>query len=200
MSNKINDRATIRNLRRAMDEADRLAEELNLSRDVRALGTEYYRDLRSQGKLPGRGVEEVVAAALYLGCKKNNVPRNPDEFAECSDYTKKQILRTSKYLETVLNVEIEPTEPIKYVSRFAKELDVEDETKRQAMEIIDIVLEEGLHAGKAPAAVAAGAIYAARKITGEKLTQSEIATVADVSQVTIRNRYQEQLEAYPPTN
>lgn len=196
MSGNLNDRATIRNLRRAMDEADRLTEELDLPRGVRALGTEYYRNLRSQGKLPGRGVEEVIAAALYVGCKKNNLPRTPDEFAGCSKYSKKQILRTSKYLEAVLDIKIEPTEPTKYVSRFAIELGVENGTKKEAMKILDVVLDEGIHAGKAPTAVAAGAVYAAAKVAGEKLTQSEVADVADVSNVTIRNRYQEQLEAY----
>lgn len=196
MSENIGDRATIRNLSRAMDESDRLAEELDLSREVRALGTQYYRELRSQGNLPGRGVEEVVAAALYLGCKKNNVPRSPDDFAEHSEYSTKEILRTSKYLEAVLNVVVEPTEPTKYVSRYAKELGIGDPTRTKAMEILDVVIEHGLHAGKSPTGVAAGALYAAGRLTGEKLTQAEVADVADVSHVTIRNHYQEQLDVY----
>jgi transcription initiation factor TFIIB len=179
-----------------MDEADRLAVDLDLSRDVRALGTEYYRDLRSQGKLPGCGVEEVIAAALYLGCKKNNVPRSPDEFAECSEYTKKQILRTAKYLEAVLDVDIEPTDPTMYVSRFAEELGVEDETKQEAMEILDVTIEEGLHAGKSPTGVAAAALYTAGLVTGNRLTQAEVAEIAEVTTVTVRERYQEQFEAY----
>lgn len=197
MTEKMNERSTIRNLKRAMDEADRLAVELDLSRDVRALGTEYYRELRSQGQLPGRGVEEVIAAALYLGCKKNNVPRSPDDFAECSDYDKRDILRTSKYLETVLDLDIEPTAPTTYVAPFTEELGASDETKQQAMEILDVVMEKGLHAGKSPTGVAAGSLYAAGQLTEEKLTQAEVADVAGVTHVTIRQRYQEQLEAYP---
>lgn len=196
MSDDFTEQARIRYLKRAMNEADRLAEELNLSRDVRALGTEYYRDLRSEGKLPGRGVEEVIAAALYVGCKQNGVPRSPDDFAECSEYSKKQILRTSKYLEAVLDINIEPTDPSRYVSRFAEELNVDDETIQEAMEILEVVLDKGLHAGKAPTAVAAGVLYAAGQLTNEKLTQNEVARVADVSNVTIRSRYQEQLEVY----
>lgn len=179
-----------------MDEADKLAEKLDLSRDVRALGTEYYREVRALGKLPGRGVEEVMSAALYLACKKKNLPRNPDDLAKHSKYERKQILRTSKYLEQVLDITIEPTEPTKYVSRLADELDLSKETEMKAMEILDIVVDDGVHAGKSPTAVAAGTVYAATTLTGEKVTQAEVANITNVSHVTIRNHYKEQLELY----
>lgn len=179
-----------------MDEADRLTEKLDLSRDVRALGTEYYREVRAKGKLPGRGVEEVMSAALYIGCKKKNLPRNPDDFAKHSKYDRKQILRTSKYLEQVLEIKIEPTEPTKYVSRLADELNLSRETETKAMEILDIVVDNGAHAGKSPTAVAAGTVYAASTLTGEKVTQAEVGNITNLTHVTIRDRYTEQLEIY----
>lgn len=196
MSENISDRATIRNLSRAMDEADRLTEKLDLSRDVRALGTEYYREVRGKGKLPGRSVEEVMSAALYIGCKKKNLPRNPDDFAKHSKYDRKQILRTSKYLEQVLEINIEPTEPTKYVSHLADELNLSGETETKAMEILDIVVDHGAHAGKSPTAVAAGTVYAASTLTGEKVTQAEVGNITNLTHVTIRDRYTEQLEIY----
>lgn len=39
------------------------------------------------------------------------------------------------------------------------------------------------------------AIYAASLLCKEKQTQSAVAAVANVTEVTIRNRYQEQIEA-----
>ena len=47
---------------------------------------------------------------------------------------------------------------------------------------------------RAPAGAAA-AIYAASLLCNEKKTQREVADVAQVTEVTIRNRYQEQIEA-----
>ncbi|TKX82848.1 transcription initiation factor IIB 3, partial [Halorubrum sp. SS5] len=41
----------------------------------------------------------------------------------------------------------------------------------------------------------AAAIYAASLLCNEKKTQREVADVAQVTEVTIRNRYQEQIEA-----
>jgi transcription initiation factor TFIIB len=43
--------------------------------------------------------------------------------------------------------------------------------------------------------LAAAAVYAAALLTNEKVTQNQVSEVADVSEVTIRNRYKELLEA-----
>jgi transcription initiation factor TFIIB len=43
--------------------------------------------------------------------------------------------------------------------------------------------------------LAAAAVYAASLLTNEKVTQSEVSEVANISEVTIRNRYHELLEA-----
>jgi len=49
--------------------------------------------------------------------------------------------------------------------------------------------------GKSPTGYAAAAIYAASLLCNEKKTQNEVASVAQVTEVTIRNRYQEQIAA-----
>ena len=54
---------------------------------------------------------------------------------------------------------------------------------------------KGLLSGKSPTGYAAAAIYAASLLCNEKKTQREVADVAQVTEVTIRNRYQEQIEA-----
>ena len=61
----------------------------------------------------------------------------------------------------------------------------------KAVEIINLVIKEGLGSGKGPAGVAAAALYVASLLLGERKTQSEIANVAGVTEVTIRNRYKE---------
>jgi transcription initiation factor TFIIB len=43
--------------------------------------------------------------------------------------------------------------------------------------------------------LAAAAVYAASLLTNEKTTQAAVSDVADISEVTIRNRYHELLEA-----
>jgi len=81
------------------------------------------------------------------------------------------------------------------VPRFASELDLPDEVERRARELLDNAQKDGVTSGKSPVGLAAAAIYAASLLTNHKVTQSQVSDVTDVSEVTIRNRYQELLEA-----
>lgn len=78
---------------------------------------------------------------------------------------------------------------------YCSELDLSEKVKTKAMEIIDVTAKKGLLSGKSPTAYAAAAIYASALLCNEKRTQREVAEVAQVTEVTIRNRYQEQIEA-----
>jgi transcription initiation factor TFIIB len=60
---------------------------------------------------------------------------------------------------------------------------------------LDTAAEAGVHSGKSPVGLAAAAIYAASLLCNEKVTQGEVSEVANISEVTIRNRYHELLEA-----
>jgi transcription initiation factor TFIIB len=48
-----------------------------------------------------------------------------------------------------------------------------------------------LISGRGPTGVAAAAVYIAGLLKGERRTQKEVANVAGVTEVTIRNRYRE---------
>ncbi|MCJ7714059.1 transcription initiation factor IIB, partial [Candidatus Bathyarchaeota archaeon] len=51
-----------------------------------------------------------------------------------------------------------------------------------------------LTSGRGPTGIAAAASYVASVLTGERKTQREIAEIAQVTEVTIRNRYKELVE------
>ena len=51
-----------------------------------------------------------------------------------------------------------------------------------------------LTSGRGPTGIAAASLYVSALIFGEKRTQREVADVAGVTEVTIRNRYKELLE------
>ncbi len=90
---------------------------------------------------------------------------------------------------------MESVGPQEYVPRFSSELGVSEQVKMQANSIIDETAEQGLLSGKSPTGYAAAALYAASLLCNKKKTQREVGDVAQVTEVTIRNRYQEQNEA-----
>ncbi len=59
----------------------------------------------------------------------------------------------------------------------------------KALNIIREAKEKEIVTGKDPMGLAAAAIYIACLLEGEKRTQKEIAEVANVTEVTVRNRY-----------
>ena len=63
-----------------------------------------------------------------------------------------------------------------------------------AHKILGSAKELKLTSGRGPTGIAAAASYVASVLTGERKTQREIAEIAQVTEVTIRNRYKELVE------
>ncbi|WP_129115205.1 transcription initiation factor IIB [Halegenticoccus tardaugens] len=184
-----------RNLKQALGEIDRMASALGLPENVRETASVIYRRALSEDLLPGRSIEGVATSALYAAARQAGTPRSLDEIASVSRVEKDEIARTYRYVVRELNLEIQPADPEQYVPRFASDLDLSDEAERRARRLLKGAKEAGIHSGKSPVGLAAAAVYAAALLTNEKVTQSEVSDVASISEVTIRNRYHELLEA-----
>src|SRR5467141_1269758 len=76
-----------------------------------------------------------------------------------------------------------------YVARFCNRLELDMDVQRKAKEILDKVEKDELASGVAPSGVAAATIYIAAILCNKPCTQKEVAEVAGVTEVTIRNRY-----------
>ncbi|WP_411965603.1 transcription initiation factor IIB [Haloferax sp. YSMS24] len=184
-----------RNLQFALSEIDRMASALGVPRSVREVASVIYRRALNEDLIRGRSIEGVATSTLYAACRKEGIPRSLEEIAEVSRVERKEIGRTYRYISQELGLEMRPVDPKKYVPRFSSELDLSKEVQSKANEIIETTAEQGLLSGKSPTGFAAAAIYAASLLCNEKKTQREVADVAQVTEVTIRNRYQEQIEA-----
>jgi transcription initiation factor TFIIB len=184
-----------RNLKQALGEIDRMASALGLPDNVRETASVIYRRALDEDLLPGRSIEGVSTASLYAAARQAGTPRSLDEIAGVSRVGKDEIARTYRYVVRELKLEIQPADPESYVPRFASDLDLSEEAERRARSLLKNAKEQGVHSGKSPVGLAAAAVYAAALLTNEKVTQSEVSDVANISEVTIRNRYHELLEA-----
>ncbi len=180
-----------RNLTIALSELDRIASALGLPGNVREASALLYRKAVEKGLIRGRLIESVVAAVLYTLCRQYGIPRTLDEISEVSGIPKKEIGRTYRFIKKELFVKVPLTNPVHYVPRFASELGLSGEVQERAKEILDQAIKKGLISGRGPTGVAAAAVYIAGVIMGERRTQKEVADVAGVTEVTIRNRYRE---------
>ncbi len=183
-----------RNLKLALAELKRVASYLKLPRSVEEEAARIYTLAVQRGLVRGRSMESVVSGALYAACRRHEVPRTLDELSEASGIEKKEIGRTYRFVTRELGISILPSNPSDYIARFASSLKLSPETQSEAVEILEKAQKSELTSGRGPTGIAAAALYVSSLIHGEKRTQREVADVAGVTEVTIRNRYKELLE------
>jgi len=186
--------ATERNLAFALSELDRIASRMGLPRSVRESAAVIYRKAVDKNLIRGRSIEGVAAASLYAACRDCGVPRTLDEIAEVSRISRKEVGRTYRFLARELKLKLMPTSPMDYVSRFCNELKLSSDTQALVIDILKKAEEAELTSGRGPTGVVAAAIYVSSLMNNERRTQREVAEVAGVTEVTIRNRYKELAE------
>jgi transcription initiation factor TFIIB len=183
-----------RNLRLAMAELRRETSFLNLPSVVRDESARVYNFVLQRGLVRGRSMESVIAACIYAACRSYNIPRTLDEIAATSDVPRKEIGRTYRFMIRKLGIKVRASAPKDYISRFSSILHLSPKTQNEALKILKKADISELTSGRGPAGIAAAALYVAALLNSEKRTQREVADVAGITEVTIRNRYKELIE------
>lgn len=180
-----------RNLSIALQSLDRMSSSLNIPRIVRENAAVIYRKAARENLIRGRSIDALVAAAIYASCRQCNVPRTLDEISDKVNISRKTIGRSYRHLSRELKLKLLPTSPKDYIPRFSSKLGLKEKTKEKTIEILDKASENGLISGRGPISISAAAIYMASVLCDDRKTQKDIAQVAGVTEVTIRNRYKE---------
>jgi len=180
-----------RNLIIALTELDRVASSLGLPENIKESAALLYRKAVKAELIRGRLIESVVAAVIYAICRMQGIPRTLDEISKASGIEKKEIGRAYRFLKSELEMDVPLTDPSQYVPKFAAALKLDSGVQDDAVKLIRKALRRGLISGRGPTGVAAAALYIASALHGVKKTQKEVADVAGVTEVTIRNRYRE---------
>ena len=183
--------ATERNLAIALSALDRMSSGLGIPRTVRETAAMIYRRAVLKNLIRGRSVEGVTAAALYAACRQCRVPRTLDEISTIACMSRKEIGRNYRYVARELGLKLMPTSPQDYISRFCSELKLSGDVQAKTSDILKEAANRELTSGRGPTGIAAAALYIATILCGERRTQREVAEVAGVTEVTIRNRYKE---------
>ncbi|MHA1301036.1 MAG: transcription initiation factor IIB [Candidatus Helarchaeota archaeon] len=183
--------ATERNLALAFSELDRMSSHLGIPKNVKEVAAFIYRKAVEKRLVRGRSIEEVASAALYAALRQCRTPRTLDEIAEIAKANKKEIGRSYRFIINKLNIQIPNVNPVNYITRISQDLQLSIKVQLKAIEILKKATEIGLTSGRGPCGVAAAAVYIASVLLNEKKTQTRVAKVARVTEVTVRNRYKE---------
>lgn len=180
-----------RNLANALGSILTICGKLNLPSNIVETSSLNYRNALKRGLIRGRTINSIAAASIYLACRQCEIVRSLDEIALASNVSKKEAARNYRFMLKMLKPRVPLSQPSGYLSKLVSRLDLNGETEILALEVLNRATEMKMTAGRGPSGMAAACVYISTLITGERITQSDISEVAEVTEVTIRNRYKE---------
>jgi len=178
-----------RNFRQAFSELNRLKDKLAISDAVIEKAAYIYRKALDKGLVRGRSISALMASALYAACRDTSTPRNLKDVEIAANIKRKDIARCYRLLVKELDLKMPVTDSIQCIARIASKIGIAEKTKRYAIKVLKSAQEKEVSAGKDPMGLAAAALYLSCVKNGEDKTQRDIAESANVTEVTIRNRY-----------
>lgn len=180
-----------KNFKIALPEIKRVVSSLNLTPRIEEEAARLYREATFKGISKGRPIEVVVAASVYAACRIQGIPVSLLAIQKAYLFEKKEIGKTFRLLSRILGLKINPQEPIDYIPRICGKLAVSPKVQTQAVEILIQSNKHKFMSGKSPMSLAAAAVHLSCMINKERRIQADIARASDITEVTLRNRYQE---------
>jgi len=169
--------------------------------NVVKLAHEYYSIVSELYIARGAMRKGLVAACLFMACKKQGVPRTCQEIAEIFQINDKSVTRgNKKFIELWSMAGQNPIsyknddQSTNYLPRFCSELNPDsDELLKISKQITILCKKNSILTSNTPISIAAASIYMATIILNieSDIQKSDIATVAKTSQVTIGKCYKE---------
>jgi transcription initiation factor TFIIB len=178
-----------RNMSKAFDEIKTLAAKLSVGDAVIERSAYIYRKAIEKHLTRGRPITQLSAAALYAACRDMQIPRSLTEVAEAGNISRKDLSRAYNTLVRELDIRMPVEDPVRSVPKIGSAIGVSPRTIRRAQEILRVAEAEGISAGDDPMGLAGAALYIASHLEGEGKTQKSVAKAAEVTEVTVRNRY-----------
>ena len=186
--------ASERNLAFALSEISKISDSLNLPKSILETASIIYRKAVKERLIRGRSIQGMTAAAIYVATRQCGLARTLEEIAQASNMHKKEVGNSYRFLAKQLDYFIPPLKPSQYVTKISNQLTMQGNVEEIAYKILTSAKELKLTSGRGPTGIAAAASYIASVLAGERKTQREIAEIAQVTEVTIRNRYKELVE------
>jgi transcription initiation factor TFIIB len=173
----------------ALIKLDQMSSSLDLPKNVQENAAYIYRKTVNMKSLKGRSSIGILAAALYASCKMYHIPRTLSEISNISKIPEKNIGRYYKFLNKLMKFKIQPPSPYNYLNRFCNELNLGSDVVSKSQQILKKADQKDMIKGRNPIICAAASIYLASILCKTRRTQSQIAEVAGITELGLRNVY-----------
>jgi len=182
-----------RNFWEAKPKLKMLASKMNIPEYIVETAWKIYSVVAKKKLTMGRSINGFIAASLYAAIRVHDFPRLLDEICQNNLVPRRTVHRSLgmivREVLPELSLKYQPITAESLVFRFGNELNLDMETQKQAVQMLSKASEKGLkRVGKDPKGLAAAVLYIAAKNSSTRKTQTDIANISKVTEVTLRSR------------
>jgi len=182
-----------RNFWEAKPKLKMLTSKLNVPEYIAETAWKVYSIVAKKKLTMGRSINGFISGSLYAAIRVHDFPRLLDEICEASLTPRRTVHRSlAMIIREVLpelKLRYQPITAESLVFRFGNELDLPIKIQKKAINMLKCASKNGLkRTGKDPKGLAAACIYIAAKNGSIRKTQSRVADVAKITEVTLRSR------------
>ena len=154
----------------------------------------FFQQAVQKNFIQGRRTNSVVAACLYIVCRRYKTSHMLIDFAEVLQIDVYDLGNVFLKFCKEINIKLEPIDPSLYIRRFASMLEFEDKTHQVAHTALRIVARmnrEWMITGRRPAGICGAGLIIAAKMHGFNRTETQIAQVVRICDGTLKKRLSE---------
>jgi len=182
-----------RNFWEAKPKLKMLSSKLNIPEYISDSAWKIYSIVAKKKLTMGRSINGFISGSLYAAIRVHDFPRLLDEVCEASLTPRRTVHRSlAMIIREVLpelGLKYQPITAESLVFRFGNELSLPMKIQKKAIDMLREASKNGLkRTGKDPKGLAAACIYIAAKDGAMRKTQSTVADVAKITEVTLRSR------------
>lgn len=194
-------------------QVDNWGDQYNLTKVVKDTAKTYYKRTYEANTFRGKNIEAVLAACIFVACRRHNVGRTFAEIYQMTHVAKKELGRVYKALEAFLQRDTklqaqaitdsggilasdqseykstQSTRPEVIIARFCNMLGLNFRCQSIAEALARKIPDIPALAGRSPLSTAAACIYFASHLLGFGKSTKQISDVAAVSDATIKHAY-----------
>jgi transcription initiation factor TFIIB len=189
-----------RNLHTAFIHLDLMKSALGLPDSVIEKIAYLYRKIQERGLVRGRTIKGVIAVASYIACREMEIPRTLKEISNISNVREKAISKIYRKVMVELDLKMPQVDLMRIIVKIANKCGISEKAKRYAIKMMAEIIKKEISVGKHPMGLAGAVLYMSCKNYNEGITQGQIAEVAGVTEVTIRNNLDSIMKMIKKTN
>jgi transcription initiation factor TFIIB len=163
-------------------------EKFKLSRNVRKNAIFSFRKVIPKNELRARKIQLIALVLVDYWAKQDNNPIQMDVIQKEFSYSQHIFMDYKQLIYRLLHFTLCPVNPGQYVIKICESLQVNYEVLSCGKKIVDFVASRENLSGCDPKGFAAGSIYFACCIKGQRRSQMDVSTAAGVSDITLRSR------------